>query len=98
MKQHQHIYDEHGAQVCCTLEEKINRDAKQKITTEDNDEGCCNHHYANNVKQSSGHNDGHDHDHDHDHQHGSGIWSMFRTAIISLALLLVGAAGDRRRR
>lgn len=94
MKQHQHIYDEHGAQVCCTLEEKINRDAKQKITTEDNDEGCCNHHSANNVKQSSGHNDGHDHDHDHDHQHGSGIWSMFRTAIISLALLLVGLGLD----
>ncbi|MFM2018666.1 MAG: cadmium-translocating P-type ATPase [Bacteroidota bacterium] len=34
---HKHIYDEHGKQLCCTLEEKINRQSDQHVHEHDHD-------------------------------------------------------------
>jgi Cd2+/Zn2+-exporting ATPase len=77
---HQHKYDANGKQLCCTLEEKINRKT-------DKDSGCCTTHKEH--KHSD--EDGHDHDHSSGNQT---TLQMFTPAIISFALLLVAIAFD----
>jgi Cd2+/Zn2+-exporting ATPase len=77
---HQHIYDANGKQLCCTLEEKINRKT-------DKDNGCC----ATHEEHKHSDDDGHDHDHSSGNQT---TLQMFLPAIISFALLLIAIAFD----
>jgi Cd2+/Zn2+-exporting ATPase len=77
---HQHKYDANGKQLCCTLEEKINRKT-------DKDSGCCTTHKEHKHSEEDGH--------DHDHSSGNQTTlQMFTPAIISFALLLVAIAFD----
>ncbi len=87
-KNHQHIYDAQGKQICCMQEDKIykNAGAKDLIYTQQQQKKYQHDHSEN---------DGHDHDHDHDHGHGDGSpIKMFLPSIISLVLLLVAIAFD----
>ncbi|WP_445720162.1 heavy metal translocating P-type ATPase [Flavobacterium sp.] len=76
--QHHHKYDANGKQLCCTLEEKINR-----IT--DNQAGCCTVDY----KSEHADDDGHDHSGD-----DRTTFQMFLPAIISFGLLLLAIGFD----
>jgi Cd2+/Zn2+-exporting ATPase len=75
---HQHEYDENGKQLCCTLEEKINK--KTDIET-----GCCSMHKEHDHSSD----DGHDHSGGND-----SLIVMFLPAIISFMLLLIAIAFD----
>jgi Cd2+/Zn2+-exporting ATPase len=78
---HQHKYDESGKQLCCTLEEKINRKTDKQT-------GCCSTH---NEPENHSDDDGHEHDHlDKDQT----TLRMFLPAIISFTLLLVAIGFD----
>ncbi|TDD97914.1 heavy metal translocating P-type ATPase [Flavobacterium cellulosilyticum] len=76
--QHHHKYDANGKQLCCTLEEKINR-----IT--DNQAGCCTVDY----KSEHADDDGHDHSGD-----DRTTFQMFLPAIISFIFLIVAIGLD----
>ncbi len=77
---HQHKYDANGKQLCCTLEEKINRKT-------DKDSGCCTTHKEHKHSDEDGH--------DHDHSSGDQTTlQMFTPAIISFTLLLIAIAFD----
>ena len=90
MKQHKHIYDDEGNQLCCTLEEKIEKTSDAMIRQEDD---CCSgHDHHSNTKAAHQHDD--DHGHDHDHDHSGGMNSLFNTSFMSLGLLLAGLAMD----
>lgn len=78
---HQHKYDESGKQLCCTLEEKINRKTDKQT-------GCCSTH---NEPENHSNNDGHEHDHSDKDQT---TLQMFLPAIISFTLLLVAIGFD----
>jgi Cd2+/Zn2+-exporting ATPase len=76
---HQHKYDAHGKQLCCTLEEKINHKT-------DTDTACCSTH-----NESENHSD----DHDHDHFDGDdSVFKLFLPAGIAFCLLLMGIVMD----
>jgi len=75
---HQHKYDKNGKQLCCTLEEKINR--KTDIHT-----GCCSTH----KEHDHSNDDAHDHSGGND-----SLMVMFLPAIISFILLLTAIAFD----
>jgi Zn2+/Cd2+-exporting ATPase len=77
---HKHKYDANGKQLCCTLEEKINKET-------DIDIGCCA------VDSKSEHSDDDGHDHDHSQQSESTL-RMFVPAILSFVLLLIAIAFD----
>ncbi|MBN8700344.1 MAG: cadmium-translocating P-type ATPase [Chitinophagales bacterium] len=84
MKQHKHIYDAQGRQLCCTQEEKIYTKAHAK-------ELLPGHH------ERDGHNHEHEHNDDDGHDHSGGdqsAFQMFLPAIISLLLLLTAIAFD----
>ncbi len=70
-KLHQHVFDSQGRQVCCTQEEKINRDADKKIKQKKDE--CCDHSV----------NDEHEED-DHDHS-SSQRFNVYISAILFLA-------------
>lgn len=88
MEKHTHIYDDEGNQLCCTLEDKINKEADRSSLQQPVDDDCCNHHAG--PKQAHLHKDSHE----HDHVHEEGIWSIFRTSGISLVLLCLGLGLD----
>jgi len=76
MKQHKHIYDAQGRQLCCTQEEKIYTKAHAK-------ELLPGHH------ERDGHNHEHEDSDDDGHDHSGGdqsAFQMFLPAIISLLL------------
>ncbi len=75
---HQHKYDESGKQLCCTLEEKINRKTDKQT-------GCCT--TLNEPEHSD--DDGHDHS-----GGDQTTLQMFLPAIISFTLLLVAIGFD----
>ncbi|MFV8326939.1 heavy metal translocating P-type ATPase [Flavobacterium sp. ZS1P14] len=78
---HKHTFDAQGKQLCCTLEEKINRKT-------DNQTGCCSTH-----NEPENHSD--DDEHDHDHSGGEQtIFQMFLPAIISFSLLIIAIGFD----
>lgn len=77
-KNHKHIYDAQGKQLCCTQVEKIYEKAGAEELLQEK------HH----------HHDGHNHDHNdddgHNHDHSNGNpMKMFLPSVISLVLLLV---------
>ncbi|MVO08040.1 cadmium-translocating P-type ATPase [Flavobacterium sp. TP390] len=76
--QHHHKYDANGKQLCCTLEEKINR-----IT--DNQAGCCTVDY----KSEHADDDGHDHSVDK-----RTTFQLFLPAIMSFIFLIVAISFD----
>ena len=79
---HQHKYDANGKQLCCTLEQKINK--KPNAQT-----GCCSAH------DEHDHSNDEDHDHNHDHSRASqSIFQLFFPAILSFTLLSSGIAFD----
>ncbi len=92
MEKHNHIYDADGNQLCCTLEEKINKEVDRSSMRESADDDCCSHHDTKSPEQVRPQM--HDNSHDHDHEHGDGILSIFRTSGISLFLLLAGLVLD----
>ena len=75
---HQHKYDANGKQLCCTLEEKINRKTDKQT-------GCCSTH--NEPEHSD--DDGHDHSGD-----DRTTFQMFLPAIISFIFLIVAIGLD----
>lgn len=77
---HKHKYDANGKQLCCTLEEKINKETDINIS-------CC----AIDSKSKHSDNDGHDHDHS---QQSESTFRMFTPAIISFTLLLIAIGFD----
>ena len=76
---HQHKYDANGKQLCCTLEEKINRKTDKQT-------GCCS-----TDKEPENHSD--DDGHDHSETNQSSL-QMFLPAIISFTLLLIAIGFD----
>lgn len=81
---HQHRYDEHGKQLCCTEEEKINKcadDALQKKTTSSS--SCCGH------DELSEQADDHD-----EHDHSQGDTNIFLRPAISFVALIVALILD----
>jgi len=72
---HQHKYDANGKQLCCTLEEKINKETNIDLS-------CC----AVDSKSEHSDDDGHDHDHS---QKSESTLRMIVPAIISFTLLLL---------
>lgn len=91
MEKHAHIYDTDGNQLCCTQEEKINKEAGRSSIQETVEDNCC---HPEDKGHKHLHEDEHGHSHDHDHEHESGILSIFRTSAISLILLLAGLGLD----
>jgi Cd2+/Zn2+-exporting ATPase len=75
---HQHIYDESGKQLCCTLEEKINRETDKQT-------GCCSAHNE--------HEHSNDDDHDHSGGNQT-LFQMFFPAAIAFCLLLIAILMD----
>ena len=75
---HHHKYDANGKQLCCTLEEKINKKTDKQT-------GCCSTHNDNE------HSDDDGHDHSGTDQT---TFQMFLPAIISFALLLIAIGFD----
>ncbi len=75
---HQHKYDANGKQLCCTLEEKINKKTDKQT-------GCCSTH------NDHDHSDDDGHDHSGTDQT---TFQMFLPAIISFALLLIAIGFD----
>jgi Zn2+/Cd2+-exporting ATPase len=75
---HQHKYDANGKQLCCTLEEKINKKTDKQT-------GCCSTHNDNE------HSDDDGHDHSGTDQT---TFQMFLPAIISFTLLLIAIGFD----
>lgn len=88
MKKHVHIYDAEGNQLCCTLEQKINRKAAVPLVSPES--ACCSHDHTHEHK--------HGHEHEHNHEHNvsmkGGWWLLFRPAIISFILLVSGIILD----
>jgi Cd2+/Zn2+-exporting ATPase len=76
---HQHKYDANGKQLCCTLEEKINRKTDKQT-------GCCS-----SDKEPENHSDDDGHDHSETNQSS---FQMFLPAIISFTLLLIAIGFD----
>lgn len=76
---HQHKYDTDGKQLCCTLEEKINKKTNKSS-------GCCSTHDDHNHSDDDGHN--------HEHDPNQSMFKMFLPAIISFVLLLVAIGFD----
>jgi Cd2+/Zn2+-exporting ATPase len=76
---HQHKYDANGKQLCCTLEEKINRKTDKQT-------GCCS-----TDKEPENHSDDDGHDHSETNQSS---FQMFLPAIISFTLLLIAIGFD----
>jgi Cd2+/Zn2+-exporting ATPase len=77
---HKHKYDANGKQLCCTLEEKINKETDINIS-------CC----AFDSKSKHSDDDGHNHDHS---QQSESTFRMFTPAIISFILLLIAIGFD----
>lgn len=81
-KQHIHIYDKDGKQLCCTQEENIYTKA-----------GAISL-----IKEKQGDHDGHDHEEedDHDHAHGESqsVWQQYLPAIMAFSLLIIGILLD----
>ena len=77
---HKHKYDANGKQLCCTLEEKINKETDINIS-------CC----AFDSKSKHSDDDGHNHDHS---QQSESTFRMFTPAIISFTLLLIAIGFD----
>ncbi|PWA07151.1 heavy metal translocating P-type ATPase [Flavobacterium psychrotolerans] len=76
---HIHKYDANGKQLCCTLEEKINRETNKQTE-------CCTTH---NEPENHPEHDGHDHS-----GTDQTIIQMFLPAIISFIVLLIAIAFD----
>ena len=88
-KNHKHVYDKQGNQLCCTPEEeKIHKKANKMNGVED--DGCCT---PKHVKKNEEHHDDDGHNHSHDDANTSTI-KMFLPSIISLCLLLMAIAFD----
>lgn len=85
MEKHVHIYDADGNQLCCTLEEKIDRLTSPSLNA--GQDSCCDHAHTD--------AEAHGHDHSQTHDGNSGLWMMFRPALFSLVLLLTGIILDR---
>ena len=77
---HQHKYDANGKQLCCTLEEKINRKTDKQT-------GCCS-----TDKEPENHSDEESHDHSETNQSS---FQMFLPAIISFIVLLIAIGFDK---
>ena len=91
-KEHKHIYDKCGKQICCTEEEVIytNAGAKELLVGHSINDGH-NHEDVNN------HEDDHHDEDEHDHNHGNPEASLFKQyapAIMSFLLLLIGILLD----
>jgi len=85
---HQHTYDEHGNQLCCTPQEgKIYKEAGAKNLVK---EGKSS---EKSDKRGHEHTDDDGHDHDHESTDKS-TFQLFLPSIISLVLLLTGIALD----
>ena len=78
---HKHKFDTNGKQLCCTLEEKINRKT-------DKEAGCCS---TRNEPENHSDDDGHNHDHSNEEK---STFQMFLPAIISFTLLLIAIGFD----
>lgn len=77
---HIHKYDANGKQLCCTLEEKINKETNI-------DNGCCA------VDSKSEHSDDDGQDNDHSQQSESTL-RMFVPAILSFIVLIIAIGLD----
>lgn len=86
-KNHKHIYDAQGKQLCCTQEEKINTIANKQLKKVHNDIGCCATDEPKHIEHSD--------DDGHDHTGGNKTTlQMFLPAIISFTLLMLAIAFD----
>ena len=86
-QKHQHIFDAHGKQLCCTQEEKINAVANKQLKKEHKEMGCCATDEP--TKETHSDDDGHDHSNSTD-----STFKMFLPAGISLVLLLIAIGFD----
>lgn len=78
---HKHTYDAQGNMTCCSLEEKIYKNANAQHL----------------IKNEHGHNSDHHHEDENDHDHSKNegpVWKQYLPAIISFAMLLIGIAFD----
>lgn len=78
MAEHKHIYDAQGRQLCCNLEDKINKQADE--------------HAHKHTEHSD--DDGHDHDHALDANEKHPMVKLFLKPAISLVLLAIGLVFD----
>ena len=99
---HQHTYDKHGKQLCCTEEKKINALADQRLRATLGDKACCAADSALNLSggrqaEKHGHqavdensaDDGHVHD-----AEGKSAFQLFLPAGISFVILMAGLMMD----
>jgi len=99
---HQHTYDKHGKQLCCTEEKKINALADQRLRATLGDKACCAADSALNLSggrqaEKHGHqavdensaDDGHVHD-----VEGKSAFQLFLPAGISFVILMSGLMMD----
>ncbi len=78
---HKHTYDAQGNMTCCSLEEKIYKNANAQHL----------------IKKEHGHDSDHNHEDEHDHDHSKNegsVWKQYLPAIISFAMLLIGITFD----
>lgn len=93
---HQHTYDKHGKQLCCTEEKKINALADKRLRATLGDKACCAADSALNLSsgrqaEKHGHqavdensaDDGHVHD-----AEGKSAFQLFLPAGISFVILM----------
>ncbi len=99
---HQHTYDKHGKQLCCTEEKKINALADQRLRTTLGDNACCAADSALDLSggrqaEKHGHQTVDEHNADDGHVHdaeGKSAFQLFLPAGISFIILMAGLMMD----
>ena len=91
---HQHKYDETGKQLCCTLENKIERRTKKAFIAHNTHKGH-NHEHSPEHDDEQNHEQGHSHGHEHSHGDGDqSTFRMFLPSIVSFILLVTAILFD----
>ncbi len=99
---HQHTYDKHGKQLCCTEEKKINALADQRLRATLGDNACCAADSALDLSggrqaEKHGHQTVDEHNADDGHVHdaeGKSAFQLFLPAGISFIILMAGLMMD----
>ncbi len=99
---HQHTYDKHGKQLCCTEEKKINALADQRLRATLGDNACCAADSALDLSggrqaEKHGHQTVDEHNADDGHVHdaeGKSAFQLFLPAGISFVILMAGLMMD----
>ncbi len=99
---HQHTYDKHGKQLCCTEEKKINALADQRLRATLGDKACCAADSALDLSggrqaEKHGHQTVDEHNADDGHVHdaeGKSAFQLFLPAGISFIILMAGLMMD----